>query len=203
MGDPDAAPPGAPPVSDDPAESAGEVDEWKSRALIAEGEVSRLDTRVEALVSRVNEWHGLYVAAEAKCRKLEGKLRIITDLHNIELERNCNRDAPDYADRLTLAAQAARGALEPFARKPDAISLGAALGHVERAHLFAAREALASLVAVLPRSGGAEWDQLRGSAPDATGSASSEDFVRKLRSDWPDPQASTTEPGPSQERDER
>ena len=29
-----------------------------------------------------------------------------------------------------------------------------------------------------------DWDDLRGSAPDATGSLSSEAFIRRLRDDW-------------------
>ena len=35
-----------------------------------------------------------------------------------------------------------RAALEPFARKVDAVSLSGALGHIKREHLWAARAAL-------------------------------------------------------------
>ena len=36
------------------------------------------------------------------------------------------------------------------------------------------------------------WDKLRGAAPDATGAMSSEEFVRKLRDEWPNRQATLT-----------
>lgn len=35
-----------------------------------------------------------------------------------------------------------------------------------------------------PEPAPTNWDELRGTAPDATGGLSSEDFVRKLRDDW-------------------
>ena len=37
-----------------------------------------------------------------------------------------------------------------------------------------------------------DWDDLRGSAPDATGDLPSEEFIRKQRDDWPDPQDAKT-----------
>jgi hypothetical protein len=128
------APPGAPPVSAPPAESAGEVDEWKSRALIAEGEVERLNARVAGLTSRVDEWHGHYVAAEAKCRELEGAYSKLAD---------ANAEIWKRADSVVAAAQAARGALGALAPSTHE---GRRLRD----------EALASLVAVLPGSGGAD-----------------------------------------------
>lgn len=34
-----------------------------------------------------------------------------------------------------------------------------------------------------------DWDDVRGIAPDATGDLSSEEFIRRLRDEWPDRQA--------------
>jgi hypothetical protein len=136
---PTPAPPGAPP------ESAGEVDEWKSRALIAEGEVDRLNARVAGLTSRVDEWHGLYVAAEAKCRELEGAKE--EGLNAVRyLETKC-REYTDRIRELEGAAQAARGALaSAIWQINDTVTEADDVGHATLAHL---RDDLASLVAVI------------------------------------------------------
>jgi hypothetical protein len=128
-----AAPPGAPPVS--------------------AGEMERLRTELAAfdkLLAAPRELLDKLEAAEAKCRELEGEVarakEHAREVYNIgaSWSRKC-AVAEASLTRLTLAAQAARGALEKIAKLT-----------IETGIRKQAREALASLVAVLPGSGGAE-----------------------------------------------
>jgi hypothetical protein len=159
-----AAPPGAPPVSAPPAESAGEVD-WCELYQTAFGQL-----------------HGeirLRQAAEAKCRELEGEVaRAKEHVRGVyEQAASWSRKhalAASELRRITTAAQAARDALEPFASASRIIEwteratgrsfdsgepfqsglawrkADGSTGTITYGAFHRAREALASLVAVLP-----------------------------------------------------
>jgi hypothetical protein len=164
----DAARAAFPPVSAPPAESAGEVERTRCPIGIApeSRSICSAGTCYDCLADRCVWSSGLrnrVEAAEAKCRELEG-----------EVARLCRGDDDERAEvraayydrllrerkvaeanltRLTLAAQAARGALERVVwtiGKSRNRASAALVAHDD------AREALASLDAVLPGSGGAE-----------------------------------------------
>jgi hypothetical protein len=57
-------------------------------------------------------------------------------------EMTVQRSQPNSVDAIALAIKA----LEPFALNPGAISLSAALGHISRENLLAAKEAVDTLL---------------------------------------------------------
>jgi hypothetical protein len=175
-----AAPPGAPPVSAPPAESAGEVERptgWRAKAA------AWLRT---AEYEAWEEERKLREAAEAKCRELEGEVeRRLEEMDTVVADAlnawRMHADAEAKLTRLTLAAQAARGALDTIWQLSNrGLSRAAARAQLAQVN-DTAREALASLVAVLLGSGGADKQGDAVSRSVRAAAASMDTFVKVAR----------------------